>query len=132
MEDEKIQRLIKYWKLTAEHDYKTMLALFKSKRYSDSLFYGHIVLEKILKALVVQNTGNEAPKIHDLFRLAELSKQNLSNENLKYLKRVNRYNMRTRYPDEKLNFYKMCDFKYSKDNLIKIEKLYKELCQRLN
>ncbi|MBU4478761.1 MAG: HEPN domain-containing protein [Candidatus Omnitrophica bacterium] len=35
-----------YWLKIAEHDYETMLGLFKLKRYADSLFYGHMVLEK--------------------------------------------------------------------------------------
>ena len=47
-----------------------MLGLFSIKRYSDSLFYGHIVLEKILKALVVQKIGEKLPKIHNLETLA--------------------------------------------------------------
>lgn len=48
------KEIIEYWIKTARHDYKTMQGLFESKRYSDSLFYGHIVLEKVLKALVIQ------------------------------------------------------------------------------
>lgn len=46
MENINIKDLIKYWFDTAKYDYETMLSLFKSKRYSDSLFYGHLVLEK--------------------------------------------------------------------------------------
>lgn len=55
-----------------------MIGLFKIKRYSDSLFFGHIVLEKILKALVVQKTKNQAPYSHDLIRLQETVKLELS------------------------------------------------------
>jgi HEPN domain-containing protein len=68
-----VKKMVKYWQVTAAHDYETMLALFQSKRYSDSLFYGHIVLEKILKAHAVNATKKEAPKIHDLVRLQELA-----------------------------------------------------------
>jgi len=108
-----------------------MLGLFKIKRYSDSLFFGHIVLEKILKGLVVQKTKEQAPKTHDLFRLAEITELKLSSRTLEYLKIVNRFNMRTRYPDAKLEFYKCCDLEYTKNNLEKIKKLYQELCQKL-
>ena len=52
MKEADIKKAVKYWRATAGHDYETMLALFQAKRYSDSLFYGHIVLEKILKARV--------------------------------------------------------------------------------
>jgi len=103
-----------------------MLFLFRNKRYSDSLFYGHIVLEKILKALIVQNTKNEAPKIHDLVELSKKAKLKLSLKEQTYLKIVNRFNMRTRYPDVKLNFYKLCNLKYTKPHLDKIKNFYRK------
>lgn len=131
MDKENVTKLIEYWMATAAHDYETMLSLFKSKRYADSLFFGHIVLEKILKALVVRNLKDHAPKTHDLVRLAELADLDLDRAIVEYLKRVNRFNMRARYPDVKLKFYKRCDFDYTKENLEKIKELYKQLCQRL-
>lgn len=39
MTEKDIKNTIKYWKETAEHDHKTMLVLFKSKEYSNSLFF---------------------------------------------------------------------------------------------
>jgi len=131
MKKEDAKKIVKYWQATAEHDYETMVCLFKGKRYSDALFFGHIVLEKALKGLAVMETEKEAPYIHDLIRLAEIAKLKLPNETLEYLKIVNRFNMRTRYPDTKLEFYKCCDLEYTKDNIEKIKKLYKELCQKI-
>ncbi len=52
-----LKQIMNYWKLTAKRDHNVMLGLFKIKRYPESLFYGHITLEKILKALVVKNTN---------------------------------------------------------------------------
>ena len=42
MNIKKMKIVIDYWKKTAQHDYDTMITLFENKRYSDSLFYGHI------------------------------------------------------------------------------------------
>ena len=53
MTEQNVKKIVEYWRKTAEYDYKTMVFLFKGKEYSNSLFFGHIVLEKILKALVV-------------------------------------------------------------------------------
>ena len=131
MKKEDVKKVVEYWQATAERDHETMLGLFKIKRYPESLFFGHVVLEKILKALVVQEAKKEAPKTHDLVRLAEIAKLKLSDKTLEYLKIVNRFNMRTRYPDAKLEFYKCCDLEYTKNNLEKIKKLYKKLCQEL-
>ena len=126
-----IQRSIQYWVKTSEHDYETMQGLFKIRRYADSLFYGHIVLEKILKARVVKASGKEAPLIHNLVVLAKLSDIEFSQEDLEFLATVNRFNMRARYPDIKLNFYKLSTAKYTKDKLNKIKKFYQTLCQNL-
>lgn len=71
------KELVKYWLKTAEHDYETMVGLYRIKRYADCLFFGHIVLEKVLKALVVQTTKKQAPRIHDLVRLQEKAKLSL-------------------------------------------------------
>jgi len=131
MEKAIIKNRIKYWLKTAAHDYKTMNGLFGIKRYSDCLFYGHIVLEKVLKAHVVQATGKNAPPIHNLTRLLELAKMDLGQETKEFLAIVNRFNIRSRYPDDKFNFYKQCDRKYTEGNLKKIIKIYKGLCQKL-
>lgn len=126
-----IKQLIEYWQITAESDYETMLWLFKGGRYSDSLFYGHIVLEKILKALVVQKTKKQAPYIHDLVKLSELAECDLLKEEEDILDSVSRFNIKSRYPDYKLKIYKLCNFNFTKEHLAKIKKLYKKLCQEL-
>ena len=85
MKTQTIKSVIDYWTKTAAHDYDTMRVLFKTKRYSDSLFFGHIVLEKILKGLAVSYTKQQAPYIHDLVRLKELSGFALSEEDISLL-----------------------------------------------
>jgi hypothetical protein len=39
--------------------------------------------------------------------------------------------MRTRYPDFKFDFYKICTLTYTKENMEEIKKKYKKLCQNL-
>ena len=131
MKSADIKKLVNYWQATAEHDYETMLVLFKSKRYSDSLFFAHIVLEKILKAHVVKNTKKQTPKIHDLARLQELAEIKLADEKVELLNKINDFNIRARYPEYKLQFYKLCTKQYASRYLGESKKLYKELCQKL-
>jgi HEPN domain-containing protein len=126
--DEPTKNEIKYWVETSKHDYKTMLGLFSIKRYSDSLFYGHIVLEKILKALVVQKIGEKLPKIHNLETLAVLAEVKIKKKDINLLNIVNRFNIRARYPNFKLDFYKMCTRDYTLGYLDKIKILYSKLC----
>lgn len=129
MNEQEIQQLIAYWQKTAKRDYGTMKALFESKRYPESLFFGHIVLEKILKALTVKETKKHAPYFHDLTRLAELAKLELAEKDKQILDSANNYNIKARYPDFKLKFYQL----YKKENTQKIineiTNLYKKLCK---
>ncbi len=48
-----IDRTVKYWLSGARYDIKTAVTLLMGKRYPYALFFGHLALEKVLKALVV-------------------------------------------------------------------------------
>ena len=54
--------LIKYWIRTSERDYNTMLNLYESKDYHWSLFIGHLVIEKLLKALYIIDMHENPPE----------------------------------------------------------------------
>ncbi len=108
-----------------------MQSLFKSKRYVSSLFFGHIVLEKILKALVVEKTQKQAPFTHDLVRLYKLTQIERTEADRKILLDVSDFNIRARYPEWKLRFYKVCTKEYTQKYILEIDKLYKKLCQEL-
>ena len=126
------KEIIEYWEKTAKHSYDTMNGLFKLKRYSDSLFFGHLVLEKILKAHVIKKTKKQVPHTHDLTKLIELAQLKINYEEKDVIDTANHFNIRCRYPDIKLNFYKQYNnFKIAKNKLEKIKKLYKKLCQQL-
>ncbi|MCK5466489.1 HEPN domain-containing protein [Candidatus Parcubacteria bacterium] len=131
MNKSQVKKIVSYWEETAGRDRRIMSSLFKSKEYYGCLFFGHIILEKIMKALVVQQTKQQAPYMHDLVRLEEIAKIELSKEEVKLLKEVNAFNLNTRYPDYKLKFYKLCTKEFTKDYLNKITILYKKLCQKL-
>jgi len=55
--------------------------MFESGKYDWCLFVGHLALEKLLKALFVDQHENDMPpKIHNLVRLAELSSIGLNED----------------------------------------------------
>jgi HEPN domain-containing protein len=98
---------IEYWVVTAAHDWDVAISLFESARYDWCLYIGHLVIEKLLKAHYVKTTDEVPPKIHNLTILANKTDLKLSDTQLDFLDDFNRYNMETRYPNEKLTFYKM-------------------------
>ena len=125
------QRQIVYWVTSAEHDLDVAETLFQSKKYDWCLFLGHLVLEKILKALYVQNIGKTAPRIHDLVRIANMAGIEFKEEILEFLDAVNTFNISTRYPDEKLKFYKLCTAEFTEIQFDKIKGIYKCLLQKI-
>ncbi len=115
--------LIDYWVKTANNDYNTMLNLFKSKDYHWSLFIGHLVIEKLLKAIYVKNIDNNPPRMHDLLRLAEKAELDTTEEQKDTLDLITTFNINARYPDYKQSFYNKCDYDFTKRNLGKIKEL---------
>lgn len=69
-----IKKLIAYWREEAEHSWSIVPSLFEKKNFPESLFFAHLTLEKLLKALVVHKTQTHAPLIHDLARLSDYAK----------------------------------------------------------
>ena len=99
---------ISYWLKSAEHDFETAQSLYEVAWYDWCLFVGHLVLEKVLKAIFVKRNDNQIPpKTHSLVRLAELCNINLDLELKITLDRINDFNLETRYPNYKLDFYKI-------------------------
>lgn len=51
-----IQKIIDHWIAGSDDDYNTMIAMYETHRYSWSLFLGHLMIEKLLKAYFVKVT----------------------------------------------------------------------------
>ena len=60
--DEFIEKQINYWLTSAEYDLPVADSLYAKKHFSWCLFIGHLVVEKVLKALYVQNNKKIPPK----------------------------------------------------------------------
>lgn len=115
------EELIKFWETSSDKDFKTMENLFASKDYHWALFIGHLVLEKLLKAVYVKNVSNTPAFIHDLSRLAEHAKLNLTEEQKDFLDLVTTFNIKARYPDYKKKFYNKCTKEFTTKNIEKIK-----------
>lgn len=53
--------LVEYWVSSSNDDFHTMMNLLQSKDYHWSLFVGHLVLEKLLKATYIKKTNSDNP-----------------------------------------------------------------------
>ncbi|MBM4176906.1 MAG: HEPN domain-containing protein [Ignavibacteria bacterium] len=116
---------IKYWCESAKHDLDSAFAIFSSERYDWSLFVGHLALEKLLKALWIKNNDDIIPpRIPNLVKLAEDANFKLSDAEKLFLFEVNDFNIETRYPDKKFDFYKKCNKGFAEDYLTRIKEFF--------
>jgi len=127
----KIEEIVKYWVTCAEDDWKVIEGLLESKNYSYTLFFGHLYLEKLLKALVVKEIKTHAPPIHNLRLLAEKANLSLSDEQLEFIIRVNEYNIKTRYPDFSFKFKQQCTRDFTLKEIEKIGEFGEWLIKKL-
>ncbi len=114
-------KLIKYWIDSSEKDFKTMKDLYRTKNNNWALFMGHLVIEKIAKALFVKKREEFTPLIHDLRRILEKAGIEIDDEQKVILDTVTRFNIKARYDDYKQNFYKLCTDNFTKEWVDKIK-----------
>ncbi len=98
------QEKINYWLKSAGHDWTVAGHLFEKGDYSYSLFFGHLTIEKLLKAFLVLKFDEQPPFTHRLVYLAEKSNLALSAEQMELLEIITDFNIRARYPDENSHF----------------------------
>jgi HEPN domain-containing protein len=107
------KELINYWIESSDIDFSTMESLYRTKHYSWSLFIGHLVIEKLLKAYYIKVLNENPPLIHNLLRLAAKSKIEMDVEDEEFFSEVTTFNINARYDDYKMEFYKKCTKEYS-------------------
>jgi HEPN domain-containing protein len=114
---------IKYWIKSANNDWIVAGHLFEKGDYSYALFFGHLTVEKFLKAVFVSKFNESPPLTHRLTYLAEKIGLELSPERQELLEIITDFNLEARYPDEKFSFYKKCTKKFTETNLKKVEEI---------
>jgi HEPN domain-containing protein len=126
-----IDVLVKHWRESSEQNYTTMHNLIKTKEFAWSLFLGHLVIEKLLKALYIKNLHKHPLFSHDLLRLANKIEIELPTGYDEWLDEITTFNLNTRYDDYKQSFYKLCTSEFTNEWIDKIEILRKWLIKQL-
>ncbi len=116
-------KLIEYWIAGSDDDYETMIAMFDSKRFSWSLFIGHLMIEKLLKAYYVKIKSDYPPFIHNLLRLAEKAELSLTDDLKMQLITITAFNINARYDDYKMSFKKQCTNEFTAEWIDKLKEL---------
>jgi HEPN domain-containing protein len=116
-------KLIKYWIDGSDDDFETMTTMFDSKRYSWSLFIGHLMIEKLLKAYYVKVKSDYPPFIHNLLRLAEKANLELTEARKEQLVTITAFNINARYDDYKMSFKNQCTPEFTAEWINKLKEI---------
>ena len=119
-----VEKTIGYWLESAAYDLETGKTLLRSKRYPYALFFGHLAMEKVLKALVVKQTGDHAPYSHSLVVLAVKTALEIPETMLAQLAEFMEFHTEARYPDAKMDFYEKCTKEFAQEKFKEIKEVY--------
>ncbi len=104
----------------------------KGRKYVHALFFGHLYLEKLAKALWVKNNKeNYPPKIHNLVRILELSEIKLEDNDMEFLDILNWFQIEGRYPDYVNNLVKETTKHLAEQYIKQIKSITKCLKEKL-
>ncbi len=94
---------------------------------------GHLVIEKLLKAVYLKNTEDKTqpPRTHDLLLLAVRAKIDPSERQQDLLDMITTFNISARYPDYRYSFYKKCSCGYTEERISEIKELRKWLLMEI-
>jgi len=126
-----IPNIKSYWIKEADEALTVAEHLFEKEDYSYALFFGHLAVEKILKALYVDLKEEHAPPIHHLIRIARLAGLSLDEEKTDALILISSFNIEARYPDIKRSFRKKCTQQYTLEQMRIIKETFRWLKETL-
>ena len=112
------QEHIDFWVEQANDDWDAVATLFKGKNYLQSLFFAHLVIEKLCKAIWIKhNQENIPPRTHNLIYLLSFTPVKISDEKNEFLLSLNRFQLEGRYPDYFTKMHKICNEHFTKTML---------------
>ena len=90
----------KNWIDSSDYDAQTATHMLQTGRYIYVIFMCHLAIEKLLKAIVQEDTGKLPHKTHDLIYLLQITKNSLPAHLLEFVGKVNNASIVTRYPED--------------------------------
>jgi len=126
-----VVQVVAYWMTEAEEALEVADHLVAKADYSYALFFGHLAVEKLLKAQYVFKQKQHAPPLHNLLRLARAAGLEIDEETADKLTTVTAFNLEARYPDFKRSFRQTCTPEYTAQQMSVIKELMQWLRSQL-
>lgn len=122
------QESIDIWTEGSKDALDTAQKLFAAKKFNHSLFFLHLALEKLLKAIYISKEDGAPPYTHDLVTLVEKCSINASDDEKAQFAEISEFNVSARYEDYKYRMYKKATPEYTTEWF----KIGENLLKRLN
>jgi HEPN domain-containing protein len=120
------------WVEDAAYDLQSAEAMFRSGRYFFVVFMCHLTVEKLLKAVIVENEGIEPPRIHSLVALEARAGVTVPSEHRALIDELDDKSVLTRYPDGRRRIASQLNAQTSKDVYQRTEAFSQWLKQQMN
>ncbi len=125
------ERVVTYWLTEAKEAFEVAEHLVEKGDNSYALFFGHLAVEKALKAIYAQRHHEHAPLIHNLLRLARLSGLEPNEAQTETLLTITAFNIEARYPDLKRAFRAKCTTAFTAEQMTSIQEILQWLKAQL-
>lgn len=97
------------WLALVDYDIKSAEAMFDTGRYLYVAFLCQQAVEKLLKAIIHEKTGEMPPYTHRLPALVEVAGIVADSKQADLLVKLTRYYIRTRYPEDRTRLARTLD-----------------------
>lgn len=122
-----IAKQVAFWRESAKEDWDVARHLVDNGRTRHGLFFAHLALEKIIKAIICKKSQDIAPRIHNLSRLSVLASLAPDNDKMEFLAEMNAFHIEGRYPE---SLTKPPAKEEALDILIKAERVFQWLMKQ--
>jgi HEPN domain-containing protein len=117
------------WLAQVDYDLATAEQMLRAGRYIYVIFMSHMALEKVLKAVVTEETRKLPPRTHNLIDLAQRAQLALSQEHQDFIGKINNASVVVRYPDDLSEMIVQYSEVIARDYLQKAEELIRWIRQ---
>lgn len=126
------QDYINFWIEQAEDDWTAVDTLLKGRNFMQSLFFAHLVIEKLCKSLWIKyKEENVPPRTHNLIQLLTSTPIDLSDDRSELILSLNRFQLEGRYPDYMTKMHNICNEQFTVSMLDSTNQLRLWLLEKL-
>jgi HEPN domain-containing protein len=123
---------VAHWMATADDNWRELHNMVQAGDYLPALFWAHLCIEKLSKALwVKENVPNVPPRIHNITHLLGATTFQPTPAQLILISDLNRFQLEGRYPDYHQRMRQLATATYTQTALADVTALRQCLLNRL-